>query len=132
MPKYWLDHVHLYSEDPLATAKLYESMFGARIYNTRGEAEGKAHTTVQLSLRGTGIYISGQETRPASALQHYGIRTDDIEAAVAELKAKGAKFERDIALHEVTGSRVARLIVPDGLVVELIQPSRPRPDQPEA
>ncbi len=47
---------------------------------------------------------------------------DDLEAAVARLKAKGATFVRDIEDHPDWGIRTAHLRDPEGTLIEINSP----------
>lgn len=96
MPEYRFDHVHLTSPDALKTAQFYEKMFQAKRVSIVEPARGGLR--VELSLNGTTILITQRPPQPASSsphtspeygLIHFGFRTDNLEAAVAELKARG-------------------------------------------
>ena len=57
---------------------------------------------------------------PYYGLEHMGLTVDDLEAAVAELRVKGA----DIAIGPLTrspGLHLAFVRGPDGIMVELVQ-----------
>ncbi len=130
MPKYWYDHIHLISPDVLKTAQFYEKMFNARRVSTRESADG--HTTnVELDLNGSRLLVAERTAEPKRAptpsgivhgLEHFGIRIDNIEAAVAELKAKGVKFRDEIRVAP-TGVRIAFLWAPENVLIELVERS---------
>ncbi len=131
MPAYRYDHVHLRSPDPEATARFFETMFDAEV--TRGVYPpgtlypGQLRITMQLG--GQRVLIAPTHphdpTRAAPAfpyygLEHIGLAVDDVDAACAELRAKGA----DIAIGPLTrnpGSRLAFVRGPEGIMVELVQ-----------
>jgi len=103
LPNYWYDHVHLTSLDPVKTAEFYEKLFGAKRVAVREMSGGR--TSVELDLQGSVILIMYPQNAPESVadepeapfgLEHFGIKTDDIEAAVANLKANGVKFRDEI------------------------------------
>ena len=124
MPKYRFDHIHLMSPDPIRTAEFYEKMFGAtRIFV--GERDGRCYE-VDLVLSGTAIFIARQREgaappgEPQSGLEHFGVRTEDIEAAVAELRAKGAEIIVDVTdLRGVL--KIAFVRGPDNVRIEVTQ-----------
>ena len=130
MPNYQYDHVHLTSPDALETAQFYERMFNAKRVSTRESADG--HTTmVQLDLNGSRVLVSQRTAEPERApspsgtvhgLEHFGIRTDNIEAAVADLKAKGVKFRDEIRVG-ASGAKIAFLWAPENVVIELLERS---------
>src|SRR6266851_4169451 len=60
---------------------------------------------------------------PHFGLEHIGLRVDNLDAAAAELKSKGAHF----AMEPVTftpGTKIAFVQAPQGVLVELIQRDR--------
>lgn len=130
MPNYWYDHIHLTSPDALETARFYERMFNAKRVNTRKSADGRT-TSVQLDLNGSRILVTERTVEPEQApspsgivhgLEHFGIRIDNIEAAVAELKAKGVEFRDEIRVAP-TGSKIAFLWAPENVLIELLERS---------
>ena len=129
MPSYWYDHVHLISPDPVKTAEFYEKMFNAKRVSV-GEL-GAGRVSVELDLNGSRILVMSRrgqpETAPSSAetvygLEHFGIRTDNLEAAVADLKAKGVKFRDEI--REIRpGVKISFLWAPENVLIELLEVS---------
>ena len=117
MPNYWFDHIHLISPDSSKTAQFYKAMFDASIISGR-----------ELDLNGTRILL-GQRDQAETArgssvsgygLEHFGIRTDDIEAAVIDLKGKGARFRDEI--REIRpGTKIAFLWGPENVLIELLE-----------
>jgi catechol 2,3-dioxygenase-like lactoylglutathione lyase family enzyme len=118
------DHIHLRSPDPEATARYYERMFGAEVL--RSMQDGKPR--IDLKLGGADIFIapvaSGDGVNPPpvapyQGLDHFGLRVSGIDAAVAELKAKGAVFTKE-PITVRPGVRVAFLRGPEGVSIELL------------
>ena len=125
MPTYSYDHVHLVSPDPVATARFYEKMFAAKTVETTKFTDGR--TNIALDLNGSRILIvePRSQTEPASSgighgLEHFGIHTDNLEAAVAELKAKGVQFRDEIRVGG-TGMKISFLWGPDNVLIELLE-----------
>jgi lactoylglutathione lyase len=124
MPKFTYDHIHLRSPDPEATAKYYETMFGAEVLRTMQQGKPR----IDLKLGGADIFIapvapdSGINPPPVTPYQgfdHFGLSVTGIDAVVAELKAKGAVF----AMEPTTirpGVRIAFLRGPQGVSIELL------------
>ena len=117
MPGFEFHHVHLYSPDPIKTAEFYEKFFGAtRRRPDREVSEGSY--ALQLELNGTGIYIRSQRegatipSDPVRGLEHFGLYTDDMETAVADLTAKGVEVE-------VRNPYIAFVNGPDNVRIEL-------------
>jgi catechol 2,3-dioxygenase-like lactoylglutathione lyase family enzyme len=118
------DHVHLRSPDPETTARYYEHMFGAEVL--RSMQQGKPR--VDLNLCGLKVFIAQvmpdgktgtAPTSPYLGLDHIGLTVSGIDAAVAELKAKGAEFTMEPTTIR-PNVRIAFLRGPQGVSVELI------------
>ena len=124
MPQFTYDHIHLRSPDPEATAKYYERMFGAEVLRTMQQGKPR----IDLKLGGANIFIApvapGEgvnppPTTPYQGLDHFGLTVSNIDAVVAELKAKGAEFTREPTTVR-PGVRVAFLRGPEGVSIELL------------
>ena len=129
MLDYRLDHIHLISPDPLKTAQFYEEMFNARRVSVGELGEGRV--SVALDLSGTKVMVMSPIVQPGTGpsarvdsygLDHFGIITNDLEAAVAELKAKGVKFKEEI--REIRpGVKISFLWAPENVLIELMERS---------
>ena len=127
MPSYWYDHIHLVSPDPLKTAEFYGRMFNAKRVSVTDRGEGRV--SVELDLNGSRLLIKSGNVKtetapgssdPAHGLEHFGIRTDDLETAVAGLKAKGVEFTMEI--REIRpGVKISFLLGPENVLIELLE-----------
>ncbi len=117
MADYWLDHIHLMSPDPLKTAEFYEKMFGASRVSARDEGDGRA--MAKLDLNGITLLISQRTGDDAQfGLVHFGIGTENLEKAVATMKADGVEFTTEV--REVRpGFKISFLTAPEGVSIEL-------------
>lgn len=128
MPNYWMEHVHLVSKDPLKTAEFYEKTLGAKMVERSTLSDGRILLSQLLDGDVVSIKISNPREKPLTSntlpdgcgLEHYGIKTDDIEAAVADLKGRGIRFVQDIVEHP-SGVKVAFFLSPDDVLIELLQ-----------
>ena len=128
MANYWFDHVHLGSDDAAKAAEFYERVIGAKQVGTINLPGGR--TLFQLDLKGSRIAISPPNPRPINpggsearyVQETFALRTDNIEEAVAELKAEGIKFLQDIT---VTSPQVklAFFLGPNDVLIELLEKS---------
>ena len=119
------EHIHLRSPDPEATAKFYAEMFGAEIILSAPAGKPR----IDLNLGGQAVFIAevapGDNTAappasPYQGLDHFGLVVADIDATVAELKAKGAHFT--MAPKTIRpGTRIAFLRAPENVSIELLQ-----------
>ena len=131
MRDYRFDHIHLRSSDPETTARYFETMFNAEV--TRGvHPPGTLYPgqlRISFRLGGQKILIAPKHPDdpmtpaprfPYYGVEHIGLTVDDVDAAVAELRAKGA----EIAIGPLTrdpGTRLAFIRGPDAVMVELVQ-----------
>ena len=129
MAKFTHDHVHLRSPDPEATAQYYERMFGAEVL--RSVQQGKPR--VDLDLCGLKVFIAQvlpdgktaeAPTSPYLGLDHIGLTVSNIDAAVAELKAKGAEFTMEPTTIR-PNVRIAFLRGPQSVSIELVDRNAP-------
>lgn len=122
MAKFTHDHVHLRSPDPEATAQFYERMFGAEVLRT--VQQGKPRVDFDLGglkvfIAQAGDKIGAAPTSPYLGLDHIGLTVTGIDAAVAELKAKGAEFTMEPTTIR-PNVRIAFLRGPQGVAIELV------------
>jgi catechol 2,3-dioxygenase-like lactoylglutathione lyase family enzyme len=131
MPNYSYHHIHLASPDPAKTAKFYQDMFDAEEVRRTERPDGSV-TDIHLNLGGVMLVVMPQgadaKTAPTergaiSGLDHIGIRTDDINATVANLKANGVNFRDDITDFR-PGVRIACFWAPEDVLVELVEIKR--------
>ncbi|MCZ6867087.1 MAG: VOC family protein [Chloroflexi bacterium] len=121
------NHLHFRSEDPEAAAKFYCDNFGAAVSSVTPLSTTKSF---QLELNGQGLMtISGRAegedpipgtTDPRYGLDHFGFEVSDMDAAVAKLKANNVHFNCE-PWTMPSGSKVAFIVAPDNVSVELIQ-----------
>lgn len=91
-----LHHIHLFASDIDTSLKFYREMFDAEIVFD-GVNAGARNVLIRI---GTG-HINFCDKPPkgagtAGAVHHLGIHTDDLEALVSDMEAKGFKFRRPI------------------------------------
>ncbi len=125
------DHIHLRSYDPEATARFFETMFGAEATRSVYPPGTLYPGQVRIMLRVGGQKVLIAPTHPHDpmtpapvfpyyGLEHFGFTVEDLDATIAELRSKGA----EIAVGPVTrdaGVYLAFVRGPDGIMVELVQ-----------
>ena len=125
MAEFSYDHVHLRSPDPDATAAYYERMFGAKIIKSV-MSNGLPRTDMELG--GVMFFIaqvpadaalSQKQEGSYVGLDHMELRVRDIDAVVAELKAKGAEFTVEPKTIR-SGVRIAFVRGPQDVLIELL------------
>jgi lactoylglutathione lyase len=125
MTRFNWEHIHLRSPDPEATATWYQDKLGAEIVRS---AQPDGSTRIDLNLAGQKIFIAkaspdkvGQPpSSPYLGLDHFGLTVDNIQEAVAGLKAKGVNFTMDVTTNR-PGVQIAFLTAPENVSIELIQ-----------
>jgi catechol 2,3-dioxygenase-like lactoylglutathione lyase family enzyme len=121
--RFGFDHIHLRSPDPEATAAWFERMLGAEVI--RSTQQGKPR--IDLKLGGQDIFIAQADgavaappSSPYQGLDHFGLRVDGLDAAAAELKAKGVEFTME-PREARPGVRIAFIRGPQNISIELLE-----------
>jgi catechol 2,3-dioxygenase-like lactoylglutathione lyase family enzyme len=121
---YACDHVHLRSRDAVRAAGFYVETFGAEEVKRIG---GDTVQRVVLDLGGLTVFIeqAPAETAPAGptpclGIEHIGLCVDDIEAAMADLAARGVPVRTGIT-ERGPGLRIAFVEGPDGALIEILE-----------
>ncbi len=124
MPTYSYDHIHLRTQDPMATARWYNEMFGAEIIESV-QTDGQAR--IDLDINGLTIFIARADESATEApgesylgLDHFGLLVDDIEEAAADLKSKGAEFSTE-PFQLRPGLKIAYVLAPENVRIELLE-----------
>lgn len=125
---YRYDHMHLRSRDVKKTAEYYHRVFGATILESV-QSDGRPRT--DLDLDGLTIFIApvpsdatipSAPTDPYIGLDHFGLRVENLDEAVAELKRRGATFKMEPRTIR-PGVRIAFVEAPDNVRIELLERS---------
>jgi lactoylglutathione lyase len=128
MPQYSYDHIHLRTRDPRGTADWYARMFGARVIES---VQSDGQPRIDLDINGLTVFIAQvpadadmaeAPADPHLGLDHFGLRVDNLDAAAAELKARGVVFTTEPRTIR-PGVRIAFVQCPDNVRVELLERS---------
>ena len=118
------DHIHLFSPDPAEAAKFYVDVLGASETGRFGEP---VVNRVALDLGGLPLFIGLAEADQGpgpvgrhQGLEHFALIVDDLNAAVAELRANGAVFT-DPILSPRPGVSFTFIEGPDRVRIEVLQ-----------
>lgn len=126
---YAINHVHIRSQDPHASAAWYSEHFGAKIVSEREVMPGTI--TIGMELGGpTRLNVSSKpkgssDERPVAelnrlGLEHFGFHTEDLEADLDRLQKAGVRVV--LPLTEVVGgTKLAYIEGPDDVLIELVQ-----------
>jgi catechol 2,3-dioxygenase-like lactoylglutathione lyase family enzyme len=126
---YAINHVHIRSADPHASASWYEKYFGAKIVSEREVMPG----TITISMEVGGPVRLNVSSKPEGTsderavaelnrlgLEHFGFDVEDLEAELDRLERAGIRIV--LPLTEVVGgTRLAYIEGPDDVLIELVQ-----------
>ena len=127
--EYAINHVHIRSSDPHASAAWYEKHFNAKILAAREVMPGTI--TVSMEVGGPvrlniSSQLAGSPDQRAVAelnrlgLEHFGFDVADLEAELDRLQTAGVRVV--LPLTEVVGgTRLAYIEGPDDVLIELVQ-----------
>ena len=130
--QYNINHVHIRSSDPHASAAWYEKHFNARRLWAREIMPGTVTVSmevggpVRLNISSKPPGASGQRSAAELnrlGLEHFGFDVHDLEAELARLEADGIRIVLPLT-HTPTGSRLAYIEGPDDVLIELVQPAQ--------
>lgn len=125
------DHVHIVTRDVRAMSDYFERVFGAGL--DRFDEDLKGAPNASLRLGGVNVFIRGVRpgetpdvTAPAlvEGMDHIGLAVDDVEAAAAWLKSRGAEFTTEPVRTGIGGRMIAFVRGPQNIRIELCE--RPR------
>ena len=126
---YAINHVHIRSSDPHASAAWYETHFAAKVVSAREVMPGT--NTVSMEVGGpVRLNISSRPDGSSGGravaelnrlgLEHFGFDVEDLEAELRELTEAGVRVV--LPLTEVVGAtRLAYIEGPDDVLIELVQ-----------
>jgi catechol 2,3-dioxygenase-like lactoylglutathione lyase family enzyme len=112
-----LNHVHLKTRDPEATAQFYVETLGAKIVGRVGSGG------YRLDLHGLTLnvsdFLANQTREQKLGIEHIAIDTDELDALVEKLREKGIRILEQTVVSG--GRRVCFFEGPDGVQLEFIE-----------
>lgn len=112
-------HVHLLSTTPEETIAWFAEIFGGETTHFKG-------SPVLPAVRYKNMWVIAQKTDEAKAptkgraLDHLGFGLIDLDGYAEAIKAKGIEFT--LVPRNYKGNRIAFLVSPEGINIELVQP----------
>jgi catechol 2,3-dioxygenase-like lactoylglutathione lyase family enzyme len=129
--QYPINHVHVRSSDPHASASWYEKYFNAKMLFAREVMPG----TITISMEVGGPVRLNISSKPEGSsdkrsaaelnrlgLEHFGFNVTDLDAEIAKFEADGIRVVLP-ATQVPTGSKLAYIEGPDDVLIELVQPA---------
>lgn len=125
MAEYQFHHIHIFCADLETTERWFVEGVGATLV---GRADSRGVTGVTLNLGGANVLLrparEGESLASAGArhfgADHFGLRVDDVDATVEELRGRGVEIEVE-PWDFSPGSRIAFIKGPDEVRIELVQ-----------
>ena len=122
------DHIHVHCTNLDETARWFIDGLGAEVVD---RPESRGVPSVRLKVGGANVYLRpkrdnetlvgrGEEIYGAD---HFGLRVEDVDATVAELRKRGVRIHVEPWDFSET-SRIAFIIGPDNVRIELVQARR--------
>ena len=111
-------HAHLFASDMDASLNFYREMFGGEILFDLNMA-GARNVFIKIGQGGLNFYDQRPPDLGKGAIHHIGIQTDDLEALVAHMKAKGFSFRKGIT--DLGFWKYVMVQAPDNVLIELFQ-----------
>ena len=115
------DHVHLQSSDPEATIAFFKQMFDATV---EWQHVFNGTELTRLKVRDTHVNLFTRAPKVAdpdpddAVIHHFCFRTEDFDAAIADLRRRGANF---VVEPSTAGNmRMAFISGPDNVRVEIL------------
>lgn len=125
---YLINHVHIRSKDPHASARWYQKHFGARILEEVESLLGAR--TIRMAVAGdTRLYVSTQpqgKSLPRGTmeshlgLEHFGFDVPDLAKELERLKKEGVRIRLPMTTIS-DGMKLAFIEAPDDVLIELVE-----------
>ena len=123
-----VNHIHLKSRDPKATADWFVEAFNVEIISDNVRPVGdrfiatraEGGMTINISSEKTGETLGPADADPHYGLEHFGFDTDDMDADLERLQGLGAEI-KESPLVSPSGVKIAFIAAPGGIRIELIE-----------
>jgi catechol 2,3-dioxygenase-like lactoylglutathione lyase family enzyme len=121
-----LDHAHLFASDVDATIRWWSEMLGARVVFDL-EVAGARNVRLAVGRGAINLYDQPPRVVGSGSVHHLGIQTDDLEALVASMEAKGFRFRQPIT--DAGAVKYVMAAAPDDVLLELFEAPGLKPTQ---
>ena len=128
---YRINHIHLKAADPKKSADWWVKAFNFKIDSdnvrpfgdrfVRCKSEDGALTVNISGPRTADKYMPGGDAGVHFGLEHFGFDSTNLEADIKRLESLGAKLLEGPIVNPAGGPRIAFVVCPDDVRVELIE-----------
>jgi catechol 2,3-dioxygenase-like lactoylglutathione lyase family enzyme len=119
-----LDHAHLFASDLDETVRWWSEMLGARVVFDL-EIAGARNVRLAVGRGFINLYDQPPRVVGSGTVHHLGIQTDDLEALVASMEAKGFGFRQPI--KDFGAMKYVMAMAPDNVLLELFETAEVMP-----
>ncbi len=119
-----LDHAHLFASDLDETVRWWSEMLGARVVFDL-EIAGARNVRLAVGRGFINLYDQPPRVVGSGTVHHLGIQTDDLEALVASMEAKGSHFRQRI--KDFGMMKYVMAMAPDNVLLELFETAEAMP-----
>ena len=120
------DHTHFKCSEPAKTIAFFKDNFGATEVS-RSDSRGMSIVTLDIgglwynfSPKRPGETVDPKTQPPRYGVYHIALKTRDLQAEAAKLKARGVRFTQEVGQSNPT-TKFAFVEGPDGISIELLQ-----------
>jgi lactoylglutathione lyase len=125
---YLVNHIHLKSNDPKASADWFVKAFNVQIMSDTTRPVGdrfivtKTEGGLAINISGarTGEKLGPADANPHLGLEHFGFDTDDMDADLKRLQGLGATLKEG-PIQNAPNVRIAFIAAPGDVRIELIE-----------
>lgn len=125
-----VNHIHLKSSDPKATADWFVEAFNVEIVSDDVRPLGdrfiktvtEGGLTINISSERKGETLGPADADPHYGLEHFGFDTDDMDSDLKRLQGLGAELKEG-PITNAGGGAIAFIAAPGGIRIELIKQS---------
>jgi catechol 2,3-dioxygenase-like lactoylglutathione lyase family enzyme len=117
-------HIHLFSADPPAALKWYQTAFGGKPARMKGRLDGLLYGKTWLLVTPPAVKGAALQPTEGRAIDHLAFSFADLDSAAAELKKKGIPLRQEpttVSDPEGPGMKAAMIAGPDNILVEAVQ-----------
>tara|TARA_B100000700_G_scaffold186487_1_gene205505 strand:+ start:621 stop:1019 length:399 start_codon:yes stop_codon:yes gene_type:complete len=128
---YFINHVHIRSNEPEKSAEWYSKFFEAKIVSSKEVMPGTITIGMQAGDGSCRLMISSQPVDGSDTpalpeinqlgLEHFGFQTNDINGDIEKFENAGVRIIMPVT-DIPGGAKIAYIEAPDNVVIELVNP----------